>query len=53
MRRALAAGSPGPLIDVVVPAEDRAEARRDLADVARGVSLDGLLDRFLEVLARL
>lgn len=44
---------PGPLIDIVVPAEDRAEARRDLADVARGVSLDGVLDRFLEVLARL
>ncbi len=43
---------PGPLIDVVVPVADRDDARRDLAGVARGVSLDGLLDRFLEVLAR-
>jgi len=44
---------PGPLIDVVVPAAERSTARADLAGVARGVDLDGLLDRFLEVLARL
>ena len=36
----------------VVPPEDRASARADLAGVARGVGLDGLLDRFLEVLGR-
>ena len=45
--------NPGPLIDVVVPVDDRAAARRDLAGVARGVPLDGLLDRFFEVLGRL
>lgn len=44
---------PGPLIDAVVPAADRSGARAELAGVARGVPLDGLLDRFLEVLARL
>lgn len=42
---------PGPLIDVVVPVADRSVARAELAGVARGVSLDGLLDRFLAVLA--
>lgn len=45
--------APDALIDVVVPGEDRAAARPDLAGVARGVPLDGLLDRFLEVLAGL
>ncbi len=44
---------PAALIDVVVPTADRPVARRDLAGVARGVPLDGLLDRLLEVLARL
>jgi len=48
----LAAWEPGPLIDVVVPGAERADARRELAGVARGVAVDGLLDRFLEVLAR-
>jgi len=47
----LGSWEPGPLIDVVVPPADRAAARRELAGVARGVPLDGLLDRFLEVLA--
>ena len=44
---------PGLLIDVVVPVADRAEARRELAGVARGVDPDGLLDRFVEVLSGL
>ncbi len=43
---------PGPLIDVVVPAGERDAARSELAGVARGVDLDGLFDRFLEVLGR-
>ena len=47
----LGSWDPAPLIDVVVPVADRAAARRDLAEVAGGVALDGLLDRFLGVLA--
>lgn len=47
----LGAWDPGALIDVVVPPADRVAARAELAAVAHGVPLDGLLDRFLEVLA--
>ncbi len=47
----LSTWDPGLLIEVVVPPSERASARADLAGVARGVPLDGLVDRFLEVLA--